>query len=102
MPDHLRSGAVDVRRQTGKLLIRLGQREKADIAFASAVEDCALYEKDYNRESSLKYTNIDHEGVLKDKPDRIYTWNNYDENYGRVIPLKKLLNGSLFSWYGIE
>ena len=103
IPDHVRSGSVDARKQVGKLLIRLRQREKAEIVFASAIKESSMYEKDYNTAISLKYISIDHTGALKDNPERIYSWSNYDKSYGRVIPLRELWRDYyLFSWYGIE
>jgi tetratricopeptide (TPR) repeat protein len=103
IPDHSRFGSVNVRIQTGKLLIRLGQYEKAEIAFVSAVQDCSMHEKDYRSVGSLKEVLSEYSGVLmEDNPECIYSWRTYNKSYGRIIPLKELWQDHrLFSSYMI-
>ena len=108
-PDHRRYGSVQVRVQTGRLLIRLGEREKADIAFVAAIQDTSLYISEslylqnHGKAESLKYILFDYTQALQDKPEDIRTWPGYQpsENYRPPMTLRYLWEHRLFSTYMI-
>ena len=104
IPDHIRSNSINVRVQTGRMLIRLGECEKADIAFVAAVKECSLYEQAYRKAESLRYTLFDYTEALLDKPEEIRTWPGYikSENDRHIRTMRYLWERSLFSVYGIE
>ena len=103
LPDHIRSNSIHVRVQTGRMLVRLGEYEKADIAFVAAVKEGTLYEKEYRKAESLKYTLFDYTEALQDKPEDIRTWSGYgkSENDRRIRTLRYLWERRLFSQYMI-
>jgi hypothetical protein len=117
LPDHLRYGSYYARVQTGRLLLRLGERQKADTAFVAAIQDIALYKGDgshtlylqnHRKAESLGYILFYYTDALSEaKPEQIRTWGGYQrsENDSRIgyMTLRYLWGEyRLFSWYGIQ
>jgi len=86
------------------MLERLGEFEKADIAFVAAVKKGTLYKQEYRKAESLKYTLFDYTETLQDKPEDIRTWPGYEksENDRRIRTLRYLWERRLFSQYMIQ
>ena len=92
--------AVNSRLQMGKMLIRLGEREKADAAFTALIKICARLEPDYRKVDSLRGILFEYaESLMEEKPERIRTWSGYakSENNSSAMTLRYLWNSSLFS-----
>jgi len=99
---HIRSDSVNTRIQIGRLLIRLGEREKADIAFTAAIKDFSLIRIHHLidlRVILFNYTDF----LLEEKPEHIRTWSGYQKRNALSRPrtLRTQWKDRLFSMYMI-
>ena len=100
IPAHLRSGSVNVRVQVGRLFVRLGEREKGDIAFVRAIADGSLHDRDFSRAESLRHTLFQYtDTLLEENPENIRTWAGYmrSENNRHIRTLRTFGEHRLFS-----